>query len=79
MPHAPEASLPVILLGGLHPEPSPGGTYTLESVVTDDAGNSATSPGVSVTVDNLPLHTQVLVPSAGATVGGNVVLDASAP
>ncbi len=31
-----------------------------------------------MTVDNLPLYTQVLVPSGGATVGGNVVLDASA-
>jgi hypothetical protein len=56
----------------------PNGHYRLQSVVTDDAGNSATSPGVRVTVDNLPLYTQVLVPSAGATVGGNVVLDASA-
>jgi len=56
----------------------PNGNYTLQSVMTDNDGNSATSPGVSVTVDNLPLHTQVLIPSAGATVGGNVVLDASA-
>jgi hypothetical protein len=56
----------------------PNGHYRLQSVVTDDAGNSATSPGVRVTVDNLPLHTRVLVPSAGATVGGNVVLDALA-
>lgn len=56
----------------------PNGNYTLQSVVTDDAGKSATSPGVKVTVDNLPLHTQMLVPSAGATVGGNVILDASA-
>jgi hypothetical protein len=56
----------------------PNGNYTIQSVVTDNAGNSATSPDVSVTVDNLPLHTRVLVPSGGATVGGNVVLDASA-
>ena len=56
----------------------PNGNYMLQSVVTDKAGNSATSPAVSVTVDNLPLHTQVLIPSAGATVGGNVFLDASA-
>ncbi len=56
----------------------PNGTYTLQSVFTDGQGNTSTSAGLSVTVDNLPLHTQVLVPSAGATVGGNVVLDASA-
>jgi hypothetical protein len=56
----------------------PNGNYTIHNVVTDNAGNSATSPDVSVTVDNLPLHTRMLVPSAGATVGGNVVLDASA-
>src|SRR5580704_7280992 len=50
----------------------PNGNYMLQSVVTDKAGNSATSPGVGINVDNLPLHTQVLIPSAGATVGGNV-------
>jgi hypothetical protein len=64
-------------LGGWDTTDVPNGTYTIESVETDDAGNSATSPGVSVTVDNV-LHTQVLVPSTGATVGGNVILDASA-
>ncbi len=57
----------------------PNGTYTLQSVATDTNGNSAPSPGVSVTVDNLPLHTQVLVPSDGATLSGSgVVLDAAA-
>lgn len=65
-------------LGGWDTTDVANGNYTLQSVVTDDAGKSATSPRVSVTVDNLPLHTQVLVPTAGATVGGNVVLDASA-
>jgi hypothetical protein len=65
-------------LGGWDTTDVPNGNYRLQSVVTDDAGNSATSPGVRVTVDNLPLHTKVLLPSAGATVGGNVVLDASA-
>jgi hypothetical protein len=65
-------------LGGWDTTDVPNGTYTIQSVVTDDAGTSATSPGVSVTVDNLPLHTQVLVPSAGTTLGGNVILDASA-
>ena len=44
-------------LGGWDTTDVPNGTYTLQSVVTDDAGNSETSPGVSVTVDNLALHT----------------------
>jgi hypothetical protein len=55
------------------------GTYTLQSVATDTNGNSAPSPGVTVTVDNLPLHTEVLVPSNGATLSGSgAVLDAVA-
>ncbi len=55
------------------------GTYTLQSVATDNNGNSSPSLGVTVTVDNLPLHTQVLVPSNGATLTGKgAVLDASA-
>ncbi len=57
----------------------PNGTYTLQSVVVDKDGNSVTSAGVMVTVDNLALHTQVLVPSSGATLSGSsAVLDASA-
>ena len=52
----------------------PNGSYELFSKATG-SGGSAVSSGVSVTVDNL-LHTQVLVPSAGATVGGNIILDA---
>ena len=30
----------------------PNGTYTLQSVATDNNGNTTTSPGVSVTVNN---------------------------
>ena len=55
------------------------GVYTVQSVATDEDGVSTTSAGVSVTVDNLPLHTQVLVPSNGATQKGSAAtLDASA-
>jgi hypothetical protein len=57
----------------------PNGTYTLQSVATDALGQSTTSAGITVTVDNLPLHTAVLVPSNGATLSGTAkVLDASA-
>ncbi len=58
----------------------PDGAYTLESFATDVVGLTGTSAPVTVTVDNSPLHTAVLVPSSGAVVGssGQVVLDASA-
>jgi hypothetical protein len=56
----------------------PSGTYTLQSVVTDANGNVAYSPGVPITVHNIPATT-VLDPANGASVSGSqVVLDASA-
>jgi hypothetical protein len=56
----------------------PSGTYTLQSVVTDAAGNVAHSPGVTINVHNVPA-TAVLKPSDGSSVtGSKVVLDASA-
>ena len=56
----------------------PNGPYTLNSVATEVGGTTATSPGVTVTVDNSPLQTTVLVPSNGATLSGSkAVLDAS--
>ena len=55
------------------------GTYTLQSVVTDAAGNVAYSPGVTITIDN-SVTTSVLVPSAGSWVSGSqVVLEAARP
>jgi hypothetical protein len=55
------------------------GTYTLQSEVTETGGTTALSPGITVTVNNPPLTTAVLVPSSGATVSGQkTVLDASA-
>jgi hypothetical protein len=55
------------------------GTYTLRSEVAEAGGTTAMSPGITVTVDNPPLTTGVLVPSSGATLSGaKAVLDASA-
>jgi major membrane immunogen (membrane-anchored lipoprotein) len=56
----------------------PDGTYTLQSRVTDAAGNVAYSPGVTITVDNA-LKTSVGNPSSGSWVSGsNVLLGATA-
>src|SRR6202011_4419212 len=56
-----------------------GGTYTLQSLATDGAGNTAYSAGITVTVDNTPPSTAVLVPSTGADLSGtSATLDASA-
>jgi hypothetical protein len=57
----------------------PNGTYTLESVVTDVAGNYTYSAGISITVNNSPPTTAVTIPSNGASVSGtSSLLDASA-
>jgi Bacterial Ig domain len=57
----------------------PNGTYTLQSEAYDAAGLSGYSSGTTVTVDNAPPSTSVVVPSTGATVKGTqVALDASA-
>ena len=55
------------------------GTYTLQSLATDGAGNTAYSPGITVTVGNTPPTTAVIVPATGATLSGtSATLDASA-
>jgi major membrane immunogen (membrane-anchored lipoprotein) len=58
----------------------PDGTYTLESKVTDAAGNTAYSPAVTINVDNPAPTTSILEPSSsGASESGTqVVLDAAA-
>ena len=57
----------------------PNGTYTLQSVATDTAKNTDTSNAITITVNNQPPTTAVLIPSDGATVSGTkTLLDASA-
>jgi hypothetical protein len=56
----------------------PGGTYTLQSLVTDNDADTAYSTGVSITVDNTPPTTAVVVPATGADLGGTSTLDATA-
>jgi uncharacterized protein YjbI with pentapeptide repeats len=57
----------------------PNGAYTFESVATDADNNTDTSAPITVTVDNQPPVTAVLIPSNGATVSGaTALLDASA-
>lgn len=56
----------------------PNGAYNLQSVATDAANNTDASTPVSITVDNTPPSTSVLVPSNGATLSGSTTLDASA-
>ena len=57
----------------------PNGSYTLQSIASDTAGNSGSSIGVPITVDNLPPTTSMVIPSSGGTtVSGTTVLDATA-
>ena len=55
----------------------PNGTYSLASVATDTVAEATTSASVSVTVDNAPTTTAVLIPSTGTTQSGTTApLDA---
>ena len=57
----------------------PNGTYTLQSVATDADNNTDTSTPITVTVNNQPPVTAVIIPSNGATQSGaTALLDASA-
>jgi uncharacterized membrane protein YtjA (UPF0391 family) len=57
----------------------PGGTYTLQSLVTDKDANTAYSAGITVTVDNTAPTTAVVIPSTGAALSGtSATLDATA-
>jgi hypothetical protein len=54
------------------------GTYTLQSVASYASGESTTSAGVTITVDNPPPASSMLVPSNGAIESGTAaVLDAT--
>ena len=55
----------------------PNGSYVLLSQAFG-AGGSTFSSGVSITVNNSPPTTSVLIPSTGATLSGSTYLDASA-
>lgn len=55
----------------------PNGTYTLQSAATS-GGLLGTSPGVTITVNNPPPSTGVVLPATGATVSGAQFLDATA-
>src|SRR5207302_1993482 len=54
------------------------GTHTLSAVARDAAGNTTTSPGVSVTVDNTPPTVSITAPTTGAMASGMVTISATA-
>ena len=55
----------------------PNGSYTLQSVASSD-GLSGTSPGITITVNNVPPTTTVVLPSNDATLSSSQYLDATA-
>jgi uncharacterized protein YjbI with pentapeptide repeats len=57
----------------------PNGIYSLQSVATDADNNTDTSAPITVTINNRPPVTAVVIPSNGATQSGaSALLDASA-
>jgi hypothetical protein len=56
----------------------PDGSYSLQSLVTDNAGGSVFSTPITVLVDNDAPTTAVLVPTTGTGLKGTSTLDASA-
>jgi hypothetical protein len=55
----------------------PNGSYTLQSVASS-GGLTGTSPGITITVNNPPPTTSVVLPSNNATLSGSQYLDAVA-
>src|SRR3984957_19035586 len=64
-------------LAGWDTTPVPNGTYTLQSVASS-GGLTGTSPGITITVNNPPPTTTVLLPSNPATLSRSQFLDATA-
>jgi YVTN family beta-propeller protein len=56
----------------------PNGTYSLQSVATDTVAEVTASAPITVTVDNTPPSTSILIPSGGASLFGPAILDAAA-
>jgi hypothetical protein len=56
----------------------PNGTYTLRSVASSSVGVKGTSAPITITVDNPPPKTKVVLPSNNASVSGSQSLDATA-
>jgi hypothetical protein len=54
------------------------GSHTLTAVARDAAGNTTTSSGVSVTVDNSAPTVTITAPTSGATVSATVTVSATA-
>jgi hypothetical protein len=67
-------------IGGWDTRDVPNGTYTLQSVATDATGVWTTSAPITVTVNNGPLSTSVIIPASDATLdpAQGYVLDALA-
>jgi alpha-tubulin suppressor-like RCC1 family protein len=65
-------------LGGFDTTSVPNGTYQLVSELTDTSGTLTTSTPITVTLDNKPLSTTVVLPTSGASVTNGSVLDAGA-
>jgi hypothetical protein len=55
----------------------PDGAYTVQSVVTDTLGNTGTSAGITIVVDNAPPTTAVVAPASGSVEHGSFILDAN--
>jgi hypothetical protein len=56
----------------------PDGTYSVQSLATDEAGNTTYSGSVSLTVDNTAPTTKVTAPANGKSLTGTAALKASA-
>jgi hypothetical protein len=56
----------------------PNGVYLLAPRGSWEGGVGSTGPAITVTVDNVPLQTQLLLPQNASEISGNVVFDASA-